>query len=73
MKVKLTGWEEGMQKISLTKLQAEYFGMPLKEAKTNVDRLLDDKEIEIDVESIEEARKFIQEARRIGVLCNIEE
>lgn len=73
MKVKLKGWEEGMQKISLTKLQTEYFGMSLKEAKTNVDGLLDDEEIEIDVKSIEEALKFIQEARQIGVLCDIEE
>ena len=52
MKVKLTGWEEGMQKISLTKLQTEYFGMSLKEAKTNVDGLLDDEEIEIYLKSI---------------------
>ncbi len=72
MKVKLTGWEEGMQKISLTKLQIEYFGMTLKEAKENVDGLLDDEEVEIDIQSMEEARKFIQEARQIGVLCYIE-
>ena len=73
MKVRLTGWEEGMQKISLTKLQTEYFKMSLKEAKTNVDNLLVGEEIEIDVKQKEIAQEFIQKARDIGVLCNIED
>ncbi len=73
MKVKLIGWKEGMQKISLTKLQTEYFKMSLKEAKTNVDNLLDGEEIEIDVKQKEIAQEFIQKARDIGVLCNIED
>lgn len=72
MKVKLSGWEEGMRKVSLTKLQTEYFGMSLNEAKTNVDGLLDGEEIQIDVKSTKEALKFIQEARKIGVFCDFE-
>lgn len=72
MKVKLMGWKEGMQKISLTKLQTKYFNISLKQAKSNVDGLLDGKNIEIDVESIEDARIFIKEARKIGVICHIE-
>jgi hypothetical protein len=73
MKVKLTGWREGMQKVSLTKLQKGYFQMSLREAKTNVDRLLDGKEIEIEVESINQAQSFIQEVKQLGVICEIEE
>lgn len=61
-----------MQKISLTKLQTEYFGMSLKEAKTNVDELLEGEVIEIDVVSEDKAKKFIQEARQIGVVCDLE-
>ncbi len=72
MKIKITGWEEGMQKISLTKLQTEYFKMSLKEAKMNVDNLLDGEDIEIDIKRKEIAQEFIQKAKEIGVICNIE-
>ena len=47
--------------------------MSLKEAKTNVDNLLVGEEIEIDVKQKEIAQEFIQKARDIGVLCNIED
>lgn len=69
MIVKLIGWEEGMQKISLTKLQMEFFELSLKEAKTNVDKLLDGNTIEIEVKSDTKAKHFIRKASDIGVLC----
>ena len=72
MKVKLTGWVEGLKKVSLTKLQIDYFQISLNEAKTNVDRLLEGKQIEIGVKSIEKAQNFIQEAKQFGVICEIE-
>jgi len=73
MRLKLKGWKTGMQKVSLTKLQMDYFGMSLKEAKTNVDKLLDDEEIVIKVRSNDKVQDFIKEAKQIGVLCDSEE
>lgn len=37
----LAGWRVGLQKIALTKLQQELLQLPLREAKENVDRLLE--------------------------------
>ncbi|AMR28900.1 hypothetical protein A0257_18545 [Hymenobacter psoromatis] len=37
----LAGWRVGLQKIALTKLQQELLQLPLKEAKENVDLLLE--------------------------------
>ena len=49
MKVKLVGWKLGLRKISLTKLQMEYLGLSLKEAKTNTDKLLNNETVEINI------------------------
>ncbi|WP_430967047.1 hypothetical protein [Spongiimicrobium sp. 2-473A-2-J] len=73
MKVKLTGWKEGMQKVSLTKLQITYFQMSLKEAKTNVDKLLDGEDICLQVESKEKAQSFLKEVEQIGVIYEIQD
>ena len=70
--VKLTGWKEGMQKISLTTLQMEYFELSLKDAKTNVDKLLEDEEVILVCESLDKANDFIKKAKNIGVICHIE-
>lgn len=37
----LAGWREGLQKVALTALQRELLSLSLKEAKENVDRLLE--------------------------------
>jgi hypothetical protein len=73
MKVKLTGWTAELRKIAFVKLQIDYFQMSLNEAKTNVDNLLEGSEIEIEAESINQAQNFIQEAKQLGVICEIEE
>lgn len=72
MKIKLTGWNEGLKKVSLTKLQTKHLDLSLKEAKENVDLLLEGFEIEIVVTSEENAENFINEAKEIGVICKIE-
>lgn len=41
-KVILDSWREGLEKISLTKLQVNMLGKTLTESKSNVDSLLDD-------------------------------
>ncbi len=67
--VKLTGWNEGMKKISLTLLQVEYFGLSLKDAKENTDKLLDGKKIILVCESSNHANEFVKKAKDIGVIC----
>jgi len=67
--IKMISWNEGMQKISLTRLQMNLVQLNLKEAKDNVDALLDGEEIELSLKSREVAQKFILEAKKIGVNC----
>ncbi|MCP1302179.1 hypothetical protein NK356_23675 [Chryseobacterium sp. S0630] len=70
-KIILEGWNEGLQKVSLTKLQIDLLGKSLKESKLNVDYLLDNKEVIIDIENLDLANEFINEAEKIGVICKL--
>ncbi|MBB6235556.1 hypothetical protein HDC90_000153 [Pedobacter sp. AK013] len=69
IKIILTGWREGLDKVSLTKLQMEMLGKSLKESKLNVDILLDDEEVLIEIPNLDLASEFLKEAEKIGVNC----
>ena len=70
-KVILESWREGLQKISLSKLQNEKLGMSLTDSKKNVDMLLDDHSIIFEIEDEIVAQEFLVEAKRLGVNCKI--
>ena len=70
-KVILESWREGFEKVSLTKLQVNMLGKSLKESKTNVDFLLDDKEVSIEIDDLDLASEFLKEAEKIGVNCKL--
>jgi hypothetical protein len=67
----LEGWREGLEKVSLTKLQVEMLGNPLAESKYNVDSLLKGKEVIIEIDDLELAHAFLKEAEKIGVHCRL--
>ncbi|MEO6524197.1 MAG: hypothetical protein ABIN91_21100 [Mucilaginibacter sp.] len=70
-KVIITGWRYGLQKISLTKLQADSLNMGLKESKKNVTDILDGKQVEFDIPDIKVAKKFMLEAEWLGANCTL--
>ncbi|UWY28863.1 hypothetical protein N4T20_02810 [Flavobacterium sp. TR2] len=70
-KVILESWREGLQKISLSKLQNEKLGMSLMDSKKNVDMLLDNHSIVFEIEDEIIAQEFLVEANRLGVNCKI--
>lgn len=70
-KIILYGWREGLDKVSLTKLQVDMLGKSLVESKLNVDSLLEDKKIIIEIDNLELAQKFLKEADKIGVNCRL--
>lgn len=70
-KVILESWREGLEKISLTKLQMEKLGMSLKESKANVDSLLDNERIILEINDVNLAREFFAEAESVGVTCKL--
>ena len=67
----LTGWREGLQKVALTKLQTELLHKPLKEAKTNVDKLLAGSAIALEVENSAVAAHFMVQAQALGAFCRL--
>lgn len=69
VRVILNGWQEGIEKISLTKIQMDILGKSLSESKNNVDTLLDDKKVIFEIDSLDLATKFLKEADKIGVNC----
>jgi len=70
-KVILDSWREGLEKISLTKLQVDMLGKSLRESKTNVDSLLDNKKVIIEIDNIDLANEFLKEAEKVGVNCEL--
>lgn len=65
----MTNWREGLKKVSLTKLQTDLLKISLSEAHKNTSMLLDNIEITLEIEDINTAILFQQEADKIGVDC----
>ena len=70
-KVILDSWREGLEKISLTKLQVNMLGKSLTESKNNVVSMLDDKKVVIEIESLDLANELLKEAEKIGANCEL--
>lgn len=71
IKILLDSWRDGLEKISLTKLQVEMLGKSLTESKMNVDSILDDNKVIIEIDNLDLANKFLKEAEKIGVNCKL--
>ena len=69
----MKSWIEGLQKVSLSKLQTDLLKKSLKESKQNVDLLLDGNEISIVIDDIALAEEFVSKANQIGVYCILKE
>lgn len=70
-KIKIVGWREGMQKISLTKLLQEELGLPLASAKDVVDRVLDGSEEIVSLPVRADAEAIAAAMRRHGAIAEI--
>jgi hypothetical protein len=70
-KIMLESWREGLEKISLTKLQMDKLGMSLKQSKSNVDSLLDGVKVILEIDDENLAKEFLEKAEKIGVNCKI--
>lgn len=70
-KVILESWREGLEKVSLTKLQIEKLKISLKESKSNVDSLLNNERVILEINNVNLAKEFYDEAEKIGVNCRL--
>lgn len=71
MKIIIESWDEGFQKIALTHLQIDLLKLSLKDAKCNVDKLLDGQVILIEIDNEQLALNFIEEVKKIKANCRI--
>ncbi len=70
-KVILNGWNEGALKISMTHLQQEMLGLGLKQAKHNVDSVMEGQTIVLEVADNATADAFVKRALNLGFNCEI--
>jgi len=67
-------WERGdtgFRNVSLAKLFQAKGKMSLSLAKQSVDDLIDGRAVLIEIDSIDEARDFAEEIRRLGAICEV--
>lgn len=69
--VRLTGWQPGIRKISLTKLLQAKANLSLSAAKGMVDRVLEGHTALIELPSHVDVDAFISEIRALGALCEV--
>lgn len=72
IKIIMKGWRDGLEKVSLSKLQMNMLEKSLKESKQNVDDLLEGKEVNIEVYDVDIAKKFVEKANSLGAICKID-
>lgn len=66
----IKGWKDGLEKVSLTKLQMSILNLSLLISKSNTDKLLNGEIVKIDVSNSELGYRFVKKAGRIGAMCD---
>jgi ribosomal protein L7/L12 len=68
--VNVSGWREGANKVSTTKLIKKVSGLGLKEAKNVVDQALTGNPTSFSVSSVEEAKEVVIQIENYGFKCS---
>jgi hypothetical protein len=68
----LQGWQEGLKKVDLSLLQVSLLNLPLRQAKANVDTLLDNQTVHLAVSDFDTANLFYTKATALGAVCYVE-
>ena len=71
MRVRFTGTNGRLQKVSFTKLLRYEFDFSLEDAKRRTDALLEGKKFVIEAENRERAEDLIRKARELGATCEL--
>ena len=71
--IRITGWDPGLKKVSLTQLLRAYTDMSLSEAKAATDRILDGADFEFLVRTSADAIRVSAELRALGVRIEMRE
>lgn len=66
IRVRLSGWNPGLNKVALTKLIREAADIPLNEAHDAVNRLLEGESVEFGILDAQVAQRLLDDARALG-------
>lgn len=66
--VKISGWNVGLKKVSLTLLLREKAGLTAKDAHYAVQRVLDNEPVVVEFDDQESANAFARKARELGAI-----
>ena len=69
--IRISGWQPGMRKISVTKFLQEEVGLGVREAKAMVDVVLEGREVEIDLAPGDDADAVTASIRELGAICEV--
>ena len=72
LRVLLTGWQPGLDKVALTRVLRTRSGMTLSEAHACVGRLLADEVVVVETTNSDAAESLAAEASRLGAAAKIE-
>jgi len=72
-RIVLTGTEIGVRKVSLSKILKARAGFTLAQAKSVVDKILEEQPVSIDVADFPMAEALVRDLRSLGAVCHIEE
>ena len=70
MKIEVSGWNLGFNKIGFTNLQRTYFDYSLTQAKANTDKLLADETLLLEV-SPEEVDELLHDMEVLGAIAKV--
>lgn len=70
--VVIHGWNIGMNTIESARILRRFLGLGLAEAKTMVESIVDDRELQVQLPDFIQAEAFCCEAAAFGMKCRIE-
>ena len=70
-KVIITGWREGLLKISMTQIIQAHTSLGLRSAKSVTDRVMDRDAVELVVDSIQEAEILVDRLQAVGAEARV--
>jgi hypothetical protein len=70
--VRITGWETGLKKVSLTKLLQSSAGMDLVTAKNYTDRILEGETVTLELPDFDQATTLAEAMEALGAVAREE-
>ncbi len=72
-RVIISSWKPGLQTIKMVKLIQQYALLGLKDAKSCVDRVLDNEQVTLTIGSENQARQLAEQLKELGATAELDD